>query len=606
MRRTEPSCPATSAGPSRSQSTAGAHPWHSGLVFAGFVGLTVLYLAPGWRHPTTDWSAFSADSINAMWMLSWTPFAITHALNPLFTHALGYPVGTNLAWNPTSPLLAVVSWPGLFLAGPILQYNVALTVGLASSAWAAHVAAYHFVRRRHLAILSGLAFGISPYVTGQALGHPYLAVVPGTPLLVVALDQAWRGRHWGVGRAGAALGGCVLLTVLMSEEVLASSVVVIAAAAAVVAFRHRRTARSWIARQIKILVVALLVAGPILVGILIVQFGWPGRVATPPLPAHLFSGDLTSFALPSTLVILGVQGLERQVALFSANSMEAGLYVGLPFLLLLVWAWHRGIREEWMWVLGSAMFTAGVLALGPTLHVFGHNTGVPLPEALVNAVPVMRDLVPVRFSLYVSLGMALLLPGILAYGSRPGRSARAAGLLTILGVASWLPYAPPALTGPVPSIFRHQGVPGGAVALFGPADATVTTDLPMLWQAVDGMRFRTAAGYVVGNGEIAASPWLLPPFERLMLAVQRGSVTTPPASEVRRAVACEFTRRGVTLVVVGPMPHEAAAVRIVGKLLGHSGIHRGGVWLWERSRARWGLTSSRGAKGCGRRSESRG
>jgi hypothetical protein len=55
---------------------------------------------------------------------------------PLFTTRLEYPGGVDLTWNPSVPLLVLVSWPAELIGGAVLQYNVVLTVGLAANVWA--------------------------------------------------------------------------------------------------------------------------------------------------------------------------------------------------------------------------------------------------------------------------------------------------------------------------------------------------------------------------------------------------------------------------------------------------------------------------------------
>ncbi len=192
------------------------------LVFMGFALAAALWTLPVWGHPTTTWLGAPGNSVAAMWFLGWWPFAVSHLLNPLSTTRLEYPGGVNLAWNPSAPVLGLVSWPAGVIGGVILQYNVVMTLGLAADAWAGYLACAHWVRRRRWAVLGGLLFGMSPWIMGQAYVHPSLAIAPGVPLMLVALDEAWRGRRWTVWRAGLAIAGAGCLTLLISEEVFAS------------------------------------------------------------------------------------------------------------------------------------------------------------------------------------------------------------------------------------------------------------------------------------------------------------------------------------------------------------------------------------------------
>jgi hypothetical protein len=84
---------------------------------------------------------------------------------------------------------------------------------------------------------------------------------------------------------------------------------------------------------------------------------------------------------------------------------ELSLYLGVVLVGL---ALVGGVRERaarpWLWV--ALIFL--VLALGPTLRVWGRDTGVPLPYALLAKLPVFRLAgVPARLSFMAVLCLAL-------------------------------------------------------------------------------------------------------------------------------------------------------------------------------------------------------
>lgn len=567
----------------------------SSLVFLGFLALAILWLLPAWRDPVVRWPGNTGDPEGAMWLLGWTPYAISHALNPLFTRQMGYPVGVNLAWNPLSPLLGVVSWPALVVGGPILQYNAALTLGLAANGWAGYVAVCHWVTRRRFGILGGLLFGMSPYVIGQAMAHPMLATAPGVPLMAVALDEAWRLRRCTVVRSGLALGASGLLVLLISEEMFASMLVMIGVAACWAGWRSRHTWRSWWSRAMGTGAVGVVITAPVLGAILWTMVLGSARVTGQTVPLSQFSADLSSFIVPGATSALAIPSIAVKVANFSGNAVEAGLYIGLPFLLLLAWAWRRRVAQPWLGGVSLVMVAAAVLAMGPTLKVWGRPTGIPLPGRLLDSIPLMHELVPDRFGLYLGLGVALLVPIILEHAIPLGTSGRWARYLVIFGVASWIPLSVFTSSVAIPAIFSHPVIPARAVVLFAPADASTGTDAPMLWQAVAGLRFRTPDGYFVGRAFTDSHPGDLPPFERLMRQAQERPHTPNVTGQVRQAIEREFVRDRVTLVLVGPMPRERRAIRIVTRLLGRPGEWVDGVWLWRRPSTGWSVASPPGA-----------
>jgi len=196
----------------------------------------------------------------------------------------------------------------------------------------------------------------------------------------------------------------------------------------------------------------------------------------------------------------------------------------------------------------------------------------------------------VRFSLYVGLAVAMIVPAILEHVRSPSRRASWARWLAAIGVLSWVPFAPIVSTAAVPALFTSGTIPRGAVVLFGPADVTVDNDAPMLWQAAAGFRFRTPAAYVVGRELAFLHPGSLPPFERSMLELQEHGRLGMPSPKLLRAVHLDLERDGVTMLVVGPMPHESAARALVAGLVGAPGAKVGGVWAWNRPRAGWPAT----------------
>ncbi len=329
---------------------------------------------------------------------------------------------------------------------------------------------------------------------------------------------------------------------------------------------------------------ALVLMAPVLAGIMWVQFGWPGRISGQTVPPTVFSADLTSFFVPGVTEVLAIPSLATRIAAFTSNVSEAGLYVGLPFLALLLWAWWHRLARPWLGGIIVALTVAAVLSLGPVLHIWGQPVGPPLPEALLNRVPLLRELVPARFGLYLGLGVALAVSLIMDRTASHPNLVRWAQLLTSVGVASWLPFALPVSATAVPSIFRTPAAISGAVVAFGPADSSAGTDTPMLWQATADFAFRTIGAYRVGRDFADSRPSELPPFERAMLELQQGRETWAQALSSRAGLEHELARDGVSLVIVGPMPHESEAVQFVTALLGHSGTWTGGVWMWHVSR----------------------
>jgi len=556
----------------------------SALIFVGFALAATLWTLPVWGHPTTSWLGVGGDPESAMWYLAWWPFAISHLIFPWFTTRLGYPSGVNLTWNPSAPLLGLVGWPVELIGGVVLEYNVVLTLGLAANAWAGYVACAHWVRRRRWAVLGGLLFGMSPWIMSEAYSHASLVIAPGVPLMLVALDEAWRRRGWSVWQAALAIAGAGYLTLLISETAYASLALMVAAIGIWAGWCGRRTWRLWLGRVAGSGVLALALMAPLLGVILWVQLGWPGSVSGQTMPLTLFSADLTRFFVPGLTELAAIPSLISPITSFLGTLSQAGLYIGLPFLALLVVAWRFRIGRPWLGGITVGLAVAAVLSLGPVLHVWGHAVGPPLPGTLLADLPLLRELVPDWFGIYLGLGVALAAAIVLDRTTTSPTLSRWLRPLAIVAVVSWLPFALPVSTTLVPAVFKTTALGSRAVVAFGPADSSTASDSPMLWQAVADFDFSTIGAYRVGRDFADDYPGELPPFERAMVELQHGRETWSQALRSRQRVLHELAVDRVTLVVVGPMTHESAAVHFVSALLGRSGRWIDGVWVWHLGR----------------------
>src|SRR5260370_16723773 len=89
---------------------------------------------------------------------------------------------------------------------------------------------------------------------------------------------------------------------------------------------------------------------------------------------------------------------------------ERTAYVGLPLIALLALVVRRNWRlpvVRWAAVAGGAL---ALLSLGNTLHVAGVDTRLPLPWALTSPIPLLHEVLPVRFTLVLFLLVGFLFP----------------------------------------------------------------------------------------------------------------------------------------------------------------------------------------------------
>jgi hypothetical protein len=249
---------------------------------------------------------------------------------------------------------------------------------------------------------------------------------------------------------------------------------------------------------------------------------------------------------------------------FSGNLGEWTGYLGVPLLVLAaaatVWL-RRQLVVRWAAAMALAMF---VLSLGPTLHVGGHATSIPLPWRALGHLPLLDSVLPGRMSLYVFLCLALLLAcGLDALLRR--RRVVTAPLAGIAFAAAAIPLLPalPFASRPasIPAVFSNhdlQSLPRGSVAYVLPA---VNQDA-MLWQVESGMRWRMLGGWFFGpdaQGHVQQGPPSTP-LTRAVADVEMSGDVMPPSPQLLSQLRAELRADGVRAIVLTPQEPHADAV----------------------------------------------
>ena len=142
--------------------------------------LAVLLCIKAWRAPATTYIGQGPDPIQQMWGIAWVPYAISHALDPLYTHFLNQPTGTDILWSTPTALVVTVLWPVTALFGSTVTYDLVMTLSLALASFFAFLVIRRWVPGSVVAAaVGGLLYGFSPYMTGQLLGHYNLVLCRG-------------------------------------------------------------------------------------------------------------------------------------------------------------------------------------------------------------------------------------------------------------------------------------------------------------------------------------------------------------------------------------------------------------------------------------------
>jgi hypothetical protein len=593
---------------------AGADPDRSGgcaapahgartLVLAG-VGYLVLAVGLWWNvwssRPTSTTTCGCGDPARFLWFFEWPAFALAHGHDVWYSTWLFHPGGINLLDDTSVVALGVILAPVTWAFGPVASMNVALTLAPALSALAMFALLRHWVRWTPAALLAGLAYGFSPFVvTELALGQLNIAFLAVPPLVVLVLADLLVTQRRPPWRNGLALAGLVVVQFFVSTEVLVITALASLVGTALlvgwaalsepsaVASRIRGAARGiGVALGISAVVLAyplwFLLDGPAhLVGP-IWSYGATSRYGTT-WSSFVTTGGL-SYLRPSMLRFGGYQGPALVGLGYLGPGVLAAAVVGAVVFR----------RDRRMLLFVGVGLVAAVASLGP-----GHGYWVPWD--VLQHLPWVGDIVEVRFSLVVTLCVAVL-AGLTVDQARTRLEVRAPSWA---GAASWavvavvlvptvVALAPglPLTARPVvlPEWFARPGpdLPPGRVVLAYPVPFSGLQS-SQAWQAVDAMTWSQA-----GGGGPQGQPWRAgaarPGFEVLVGAsLPLGPAPEPTAANlgaVREALALWK----VTTVVVPDQPglpvyeqgrSPSYAAGLLTAALGTLPAYVDRAWVWS-------------------------
>jgi hypothetical protein len=564
------------------------------------------------------------DQAQIGWFLWWTPFAVLHLHNPLYSNFVNYPVGVNLAQNTLSPLLGLVSAPITALFGPVSATTFMLWLAITASASSCFVVLRRWVRWVPAAFVGGLFYGASPFMAGQSTDHLHQTFVPFPPIILLALyelvvRQKDSPRKWGLILGVASVG-----QFLISPEILLTSGVMAAVGIVALALVRRHQVASKLPDLVRGLGWAALIVLPVVAYPVYFLFEGTGHYLGAAHTAGAYPADLLGPLVPDSYQLVAPASLATRADLFIHGDIsENGSYLGVPMLLFLGYLVIRWWRVGWIRFAAFMALVAFVFSLGPRLTIDGHVTSIRLPFDALEHLPVFPGLIDARISLYTDLFVAVLLAvGIDRWRERrrqsvsadlegeprhrrrrvAGRRTGKVGTVVVLVVAavvtiSVLPNWPvPVFAVDVPAYFSSTmtgNIAPGTVTLAYPYPVYPNVQA-MLWQATDATGFRLLGGYVlVANaaGQSVDDPY--PPGPDAVPAslvadftggspsdVIPGTPSTPPTPAQMDAFLIRNHVGAVAFQDVGANPQAAYA--LISSALGRPTYRGGGVEIWSQ------------------------
>jgi len=439
------------------------------VVIPSLVYLVCFYLLtfPQLHQFSTHFFTDEGDGLGNIWNLWWTNKAITELhQSPWHTTFLYYPYGTSLLPHTLNPFNGIVAMILIRFMSQVQAHNFIVVFTFVASGVTAFFLAREFTKSFPACLIAGFIFTFSEYHFAHAQGHLNLLSMEWVPLFMLCWYRLITKPRVITGVVSAA----ILFLVLLCDYYYFLYCVI---GGLLIFIWHWMRSRDWLfflrsnyPRALgAFLLVTLITAGPLVFSLLMLM------VRDPPLGAHdpaSYSLDLLGLFIPgrywrfSELTSFYWAGLNDQV--------EKSVHLGFAVFFVLVYVWikrkylHEAVR---LWFFVFLVFVA--LAVGPAIHIGGHEIDFPLTPYIVfeKLIPGMSlGGTPVRM-----VSMAILAASVLAGVGfaellRRGRwsaGALAAILLVVL-VFEYLPGPLPARENPLPDFVRElKKLPDGAV-----------------------------------------------------------------------------------------------------------------------------------------------
>jgi hypothetical protein len=530
--------------------------WRELLVVLAFSTLlSALLWHNAWRHPMSTQVGVFGDADEYTWFLGWVPYAIGHGLNPLGSAFANFPRGVNLMWNTSLLLPSFLMSPITVIFGAAFSYNVLATAAPALSATFAYMAFRRWTTPA-ASVAGALVFGFSSYIVAQSVGHLAQTFVMSAPLFLIVLDRllvVQRSRPW---LDGLMLGVLAWAQLLTGEEVLVVEALAAAIGLFVLLAINDRAIFPYVRYACKGLVVAggsfIVLALPFLA----YQFRGPDRVQDAHVK-NVYVNDLLNFVIPTSIdKFAPAFALNLSNQFRPHNGSEQDAYIGIPLLLFIILTLVIARRRRVTWVAFSVGAAIALLSMGPSLHVLGHTTAFELPDAWLQDLPLLKNLLPDRFA-----SMMFLCAGwLVAIGvdelrrfklpvKASGWALAGIGLVTLFPITNYPAAASPTYaafsTGLVcPRPASGPQVSPRPVALVLPA----MDEMALRWQAESKFCYAmpTATGMTGTNaGDVG--------HQRLMVRVGEPGKPLPPLTPaVRAQAAADIKALHIKEIIVAP------------------------------------------------------
>lgn len=411
------------------------------------------------------------DAPQNIWNFWWAARAVSEGRSLWFADLLYYPEGVQMVLQTLNPLAVVLALPVTLTLGPTAAYNLTAIAAVALTGYAGFALARAFAPGVAGPLLAGALLTAAPFhIAKLDSGQLNFVTMQWLVLFMLAFVHMCRTE----GRRGPLLAALAYAAALYTDWYWALTGAVFAALWAGLALIGAARPRVLLVRYLAFGVLCGLLASPLLVSL------GAMRERTPPGPNEMwevytlgYSADALGLFFPAARHPLWAAPVERFLVGVAPLSITEGSYTAAGWTLLasatLGVVWYG--RTHWRLLVVALL--GWVLAVGPTLHVLGHDTGLPMPYRLFQALPLLGTARRPNLFGVITIAIAAVFAALALDHLRtrlpPRRFRLVVVAIVVLGALELWPPARVANSLPQPEVFTRIAA----------AEPGVVVDLPL-------------------------------------------------------------------------------------------------------------------------------
>lgn len=455
-----------------------------------------------------------------------------------------------LFWPTGIPVMAFSSAFNQILAVILLSFlNLPTTYTLLwiltfiIGAFGAYLLVEYLTHNHIAAFIAGLVFAFSPYHFAHAQGHLGATTIQWIPFCALFLMKMYKENNLKY----SVIAGIFFILVGMSDlQYLVYMGIFVALFFLFEVWNHGMKEgpdrldnfKNILKKYLLFGLVAVIGILPLVIGDITVATSATNFLKPGPIEATLYSTDILSFFIPSSLhTVFGV--LTSQIYQnFTGNIWENTTYIGYTVLLLSIYAVCK-LRKQIMvqfWVVSAILFS--LFSLGPILHVngktiftaFNTSTTIPLPYTILSTiVPFLENSrTPGRIFIIATLAFAVLAGYGIAelMNSKDSRKYLFSVLLCGLIIFEFLS---------VPYIISPVDQPAFYKNISSDKDTYALLEIPATLNYTAGVKieyYQTIHGKPIVGGQVARTPANARDFERNTPFVRELTFAEMPRNDI--------------------------------------------------------------------------